>query len=510
MKTIRRQNARHDVRTGATLTEVLMSLLIMSIGVSTVALMFPISMRRTLVASQQTNSTIARFNAEALADVDPNFIHNPDGNFPPGAAIDTTPYNGSTFRGHSYLVDPLGYQEFNYDPVTPTNPLPGSPVIAPFPVGNSPRDFFGNNVPAFVNWPLPRRYTGATLFANPYCSLPGPPTAVQQLLIARTRATALVTQPDNWKVATEAQSVTPAGTGITSVTLDTEGDLSSVVVIDPATSLPTGISYRAVIYDIDGTHSETRMLIANPVGQTISWTDPLPSQFEVSPTTGATPNLGRIRVEQSDQVYTWMLSVRKRPSGSCNVDVVVFFKRNFDPNQERVFDAEFRKWKWINGANDYAGTLAQRAPGIAGVDDNGNGVVDEVSEFGYPLPGASAAESELPNAVVTLKVSSATPEEDRPKPQKGNYIYDTKNGLWYRIRAVQNEQYGVAGASGPEDWMDVVLDETIKLDSTEDLDGDGTLNLPGEDRNGDGAVTRGGAILHHSVVNVFPLEIKEP
>ena len=45
------------LRAGTTLTEVLMSLLIMSIGVMQVATLFPIAALRTLEANKQTNTT---------------------------------------------------------------------------------------------------------------------------------------------------------------------------------------------------------------------------------------------------------------------------------------------------------------------------------------------------------------------------------------------------------------------------------------------------------------------
>ena len=216
-------------RAGTSLTEVLMSLMIMSIGVVSVATLFPISALRTLEANKQTNSTIARFTAEALVDVDPQFVHNPDGTFPPGGA-DQTPYNSNAFRRQNYLVDPIGWQGFNEDPTTPGSPLPPSPIIAPPPTGNSPRDWFGNNIftlPAGSAFsPLSRRYTGASLFPTPY------PTTAAQWISAKATAAGLVAQPDNWKATGEGQfvdSVPPgATTGITGVTLDGDTDLSSV------------------------------------------------------------------------------------------------------------------------------------------------------------------------------------------------------------------------------------------------------------------------------------------
>lgn len=474
------------LRAGTTLTEVLMSLLIMSIGVMQVATLFPISALRTLEANKQTNTTISRFNIESLVDVDPQLIHNPDGFFPPGAAQDTTPYNGPSFRGQTYLVDPIGWQAFNFDPVNPANPLTPLSVSPPFPVITPPfpsgsfRDYFGNYVPTTVNWALPRRYTGATMFPAG-----GYPTSAAALITARIRAAELMVQPDNWKLVAEGQyEVGGPTTTITSVTLDGDVDLTSI-------NLALGNVYRVVIFDIDGTHSETRPLTAAPVAQSVSWTNPLPIRFEVSPSTGATPNIGKVRIEVADQVYSSMLSVRKRAGGAASIDVVVFFKRNFDPNHERVFEGDFRMWDM--GPNG--------VPGGAG-DDNGVNGVNDPGELGYP------GSDDVPNGIVTLKCPTSATDDERPNPRRGGYIYDTKNGLWYRIRAVQNKLFGV-GPGGTEDWVDVVLDESIKANNTEDLNNNGTLDAF-EDSNGDGAITRGGAIVHSNVANVFPLEIKVP
>ncbi len=504
----------HVARAGTSLTEVLMSLMIMSIGVVSVATLFPISAVRTLEANKQTNSKIASFTAEALKNVDPQIVHNPDGfypwpPYPAGAgATDQTPSGSNAFLRKSYLVDPIGWQAFNEDPATPGTPLLPFPIIAPPPTGVAPRDWFGNSIftlPAgSALAPLSRRYTGASLFPTPY------PTTAAQWIDAKARAAALVAQPDNWKATGEGQFVAPipatATTGITGVTLDGDTDLSSV---NPA----IGVVYRAVIYDVDGNHSEVRDSIRD--GMTVSysgtawevaWLNPLPARFN-SPTAGALPNIGKVRIEVADQIYTWMLSVRMRSSGE-SVDVVVFFKRNFDPNNERVFDAEFRKYKlWQNAKNDYddipPGSLTLRVPGVAGADENGNGTNDDVAEIGYP--GIYSIEQDVPNATVTIKVPSTAADDERPKLRRGNYVYDTKNGLWYRIRAVQNEQFGV-GPGSNEDWVDVVLDETIRLNSTEDLDGSGSLNLPGEDSNGNGVIDRGGVIVHPNVVKVLPLQ----
>ncbi len=499
------------VRAGTTLTEVLMSLMIMSIGVVSVATLFPIATLRTLEANKQTNSTITSFLANALVDVDPQFIHDPDGTFPnlgvgsPGL----TSYNGSTFRATNYFVDPLGWQSINRDNL--------QPAPSGIPVPYSLRDYFGAK-PSTVNIPLPRRYNGASLFPNyPGVISPYPSTATEALA-AVVRAGQLVTQPDSWKLVAEtsADTAVSATTNITSLTLDSEADLSS---IDPAmlTAAYPGVVYRAVIFDSDDArHSEVRYLTAVTTSPpTITWAagQPLPTIFESG-------NIGKVRIEHSDEIYTWMLSVRKRASGTTNVDVVVFFKRGFgNPDFENAHFAPFRTYTL--GLDGVPGTNLPIPPGPGGVtypigDDNRDGVANDIGEIGYPYSDDEPNNRVLVTFTLTedtngngsldagedMNVNGSLDTFDPPVLKRGGYVYDTRNGLWYRIRAIEGETAISAT---------LVLDEAIKANSTEDLNINGTLDPAfGEDSNFDTILQQGGAILHPRVVNVFPLEIKEP
>ena len=74
-------NSRHNLshpRAGVTLVEVLMSLLIMGIGVSSLITLFPISAKRVIEATNMTNATVLRFTAEAVIDSQPNLVFDPD------------------------------------------------------------------------------------------------------------------------------------------------------------------------------------------------------------------------------------------------------------------------------------------------------------------------------------------------------------------------------------------------------------------------------------------------
>ncbi len=106
---------QQNPRGGTTLTEVLMALLCMGIGVVAVASLFPIALLRSAQATQLTTATILRFNAETTIDLyngydttlpynsnnNRNLIYNPD--------LGTTSDTGIGDQNNTgYLIDPLG------------------------------------------------------------------------------------------------------------------------------------------------------------------------------------------------------------------------------------------------------------------------------------------------------------------------------------------------------------------------------------------------------------------
>ena len=105
------------VRAGATLTEVLMSLLIMSVGVLSVMSLFPISLLRTIQAAATTNASLLTGNAteELLARselLDGVPYWQPGQRYQPGALVTPLPPPGQTNSGTNriFLV-PAAYAD---------------------------------------------------------------------------------------------------------------------------------------------------------------------------------------------------------------------------------------------------------------------------------------------------------------------------------------------------------------------------------------------------------------
>ncbi len=311
-------------RGGTTLTEVLMSLLCMGIGVVAVASLFPIALLRSVQATQLTSGTILRFNAETLVDLldeydstlpynpanNRNLVFNPDIGVPSGAGVDAD----SGFQQHfnqTYLVDPLGAMVVRQEK--------GLNILYPDLVGNMKR-FDGLGV---IN-------QGRN----------------------ENNAAQMVTLPDSWVTMFDLD--TEAST-LTSVTIPSGSTMDYQQVLDTITSGSGQV--RLVLFSQDTNLSEVRILDdedndgnigtndnddVDQSSRTITWTGALPN-------TGKYASVPRVRIEVSERRYTWMLTVRNRSrvinttatnanyNLTANVDVVIFFRRTPSTEEEQSF-----------------------------------------------------------------------------------------------------------------------------------------------------------------------------
>lgn len=361
--------------TGVTLTEVLMSVLVMGIGVLSVITLFPISFLRSVQATNLTNATILRYNAESQIDLNrvlvdgvpqwqPNTAYavgdevvanplvptNPQSNNrlfratnggtsfddPPGQPTwdiivgNTTNDNGITWEtvDHSvYVIDPLGWN-----------------------LMGALQNEFGNDAGA-VAADAPTRFNVGFINDEP-------------------GAARFVRLPDSWIHITEA--VIGAATPTSVDLLNT--DLSDLSLDDPVTPADEPAS-RIVLLDDTGRNSIVRRITsftfdAPTTTTTLNWDEPVVGFTATS-----------ARVETEERRYTWMLTVRRLSDGTANINVVVFFRRNFAETDEEVFD--------VLGA------------------------------------GANINQLELDGPVPNLR--------------KGGFLFDVVNGRWYRIQELLNE-----------------------------------------------------------------------
>ena len=317
---------------GVTLTEVLMAMLIMSIGVVSVATLFPISVLRTVEATHLTNATLLRYNAESRIAMSRN-------------SETFSVLNVDRAYGNHYLIDPL--RSFMMD----------GPFGA-LGAGATPKVLGVGATPATLPIVLP----DDTHFFQRTPTVPDDEFGI----VLASEAAEIVSLPDSWVTHAIA---TPAVIGPNTITLPAETDLTSVPAV-PATLTPPAVSTavdpvvvsRVVFFDQTSRTSQVRSITdINTTTNVITWdsSQPLPAGLAV----------GEVWVQSHDRRYTWMLTVR-RLGRRASVDVVTFSNRAFSPEDEVA----------------YPGTLIQ-AVGFDGVpgdvgDDDSDDLFENRTEMG--------------------------------------------------------------------------------------------------------------------------------
>ena len=318
-------------RSGATLTEVLVSLLIMSIGIVSLTTMFPLSMLRTLKATQLTKGTDLRYNAEAFIKMNPRLLADPNGD---GITNPVPEY---------FVIDPFG--RFYAGDYLVNQGLPTAYPAIHDTFGNT-----GNSNPLPFNFQLGRNIGGTNRYNGGRSSL---------LL-----SDALAAVPDTWVHQYDGDATVPPTfttpgtvTGLIVSGLNTSGWAASFT---PPLAPPPAVPFacRAVIESLDGTSRQFRQ-ITSVTTDTISWSEDLDNNGAVDPGEDINGNgvidlyplpasftPGRVMIQAQERRYTFLLTCRKDPlddPATANVDVVVFADRSIDnpPEQEQLFPAQF-------------------------------------------------------------------------------------------------------------------------------------------------------------------------
>lgn len=307
-------------RAGATLSEVLISLMVMGIGVTSLALLISSSVLRSIQASQLTNATIHRLNAEELIGLFPRMVHDPDADANIAeheiqnnvGGVDNPLNTADGVNEGRFIVDPLGFT---------------SAAMTTAGINN----VFGNDNSAAPANPINRYHGG-----------------FNTALLAASASYL----PDTWQLAAKG-TVTSSTT--TSITVPAGIDLTTS---NSALNATNPVRVRVVMFSQNGRQSLTRELTSASINTgtyTISWIDPIPANvapFYVDTDSNGIPDalsLSRFRLETYDTRYSWLLTVRKTPNtanpgqGTANVDVVVFHKRAFAAAAEQVFTVK----SWI-------------------------------------------------------------------------------------------------------------------------------------------------------------------
>lgn len=489
-----------EVRRGVSLSEVLISLLVLSIGVVSVATLFPLSVLRTVQATQLTNGTQLRYNFEGLAGAKPELMGarpwEPRRQFVAGEYVFPSVPGSYVFEctntgmsgpiepawvyaagqatqdadtgqqwvarnARVYVVDPLGWEERNAELGNPAVPFAEAAASA------NVRNTFGR-----LNLDTP---AAVPPFASPQriLRLPGG--------VPGSMAGAAVL-PDSWTLQLESTDLS----GLTANSVQLTNSSSQLV----PTFAPGGtevdfqgthaaIFARITFFDVTGRASIVRPLsrieTASAGVETFEWTSPL-----IAPP-GVT--WVRARVETFDPRYSWMLAVRRSPSGAAYPTLVVFFRRSYAPEDELIHNTHFLA---LPPGGSYPGNGTDR-------------VVDlRVNAFGGISP--VLATTGAPGKPIVVVEYNPALGVGTPFLKRGSFICDAQNNRWYRV--VSYDEVSNARAAA------IALDQNLAASYEDSPPRPGAIvRLESPILESSGAYNNGvgGAILMRSIVDVFPM-----
>ena len=280
-------------RTGATLTEVLMSMMILSIGVLSLAAMFPIGILSSVRATQLTHAVTLKQNVASRIDLDPGLILDPDRD-----------HNQHNNAGSNYIIDPLGWIKLADANGDQNGQLDSGESAPPFGLVDANNNGQFDNGESFIGF---RHHSGYT---------------------TNLQAEALASLPDSW---TELASGPQAGfPDRNRVNIDPNTDLTAVNELALLTTTASGAQVPLRVMLVDPRDGQSHTSRINQVaGQMIKWNRQMP----MTPVK-AMEQVNEIRVQQQELKYSCLLTVRRENSGAASVDVVVFLRRNFTLEDE--------------------------------------------------------------------------------------------------------------------------------------------------------------------------------
>lgn len=302
-------------RRGVTLTEVLMSLMIMGIGVTAVATLFPIAALRSAQATKLTNAAILKRNVEAQLRAQPWIVFDPDGD-----SNYTEHFRDPANR--RYVIDPVGFY-------------------------TQKSGWFGNNGGTAVQV-LPRFDAGLA------SSTGLDATVAAELLALQQQASSAATLGDGWDTVVDTfaeELVLNGASQVVGVKLPTDVDLTDLQDVD-SESYTARLGYdpgltRVTVFSADSQFSEVDTVFRFSDPQTLLWSSGvLPPHFDFDGDgTLEDGEVGRVVIQtKRTSDFSWILTIRRGGDGrTSGVDVVVMFNNGRIPEDEQVYESTFIK-----------------------------------------------------------------------------------------------------------------------------------------------------------------------
>ncbi len=377
------------IRSGVTLIEVLMSLMIMSIGVTSVMVLFPIAVLRSIQSTQLTNAAILNYNVEAQLRGNEKMIFDPDGNLDLATSVIqrqqalSEHYRTAAFR--NYIVDPVGFHAFfgvDNDGNTTVNAADDAWARS---FGNDGTQAgFQLGTPPTIVVPSLRRYDGRVLsqLGNvDETTVLSTSLSSNQIYALQSLSSKLARLGDGktLQLDTFAEG-TPLVRTIAGLPYFVGVQLPATVTSDDLVGIPTSATSNPgnlipdpevaeiVVFSEDGRLSQTFPLTQiTPLSRKVYWSEYDDDVANTAPFDFNKNGFGDIRglpIEFGGRIgrvilrsvrtadFSWLLTVRRGSDGQARgVDIVIRYHSGVSPEDERVFPASFVKGLNFVGVN---------------------------------------------------------------------------------------------------------------------------------------------------------------
>jgi len=350
-----RVNSNHPPM-GATLVEVLMSLLILAIGVVPIFTLFPISLLSSIKANQLTTTRLFADQVAATIIANPELVYGatgwkPDTSYASGSIITAViPAGSNSPSSRTYFATIAGGQSGFTEP-DPWQTSPGSSTTDNTITWASRTLPTTQNTASFV----PYRYVvdpyGVMLIdpavKNDFGNQEGSPAGTARVLRINSgignelsAITAKFSSPDTW---TTVETAVPTSVVTVDDSSPSDGIADAAVLefpssMDMSSYTNNGLS-RLVVISLDGRRSAVGYVKAPPTTSKLK-VDSILLAGTTNPT-DITNSIGQVRLEIYERRYTWLGAVQRNENGGAHLQIAVCFNRAFRTQDEQLYNYTF-------------------------------------------------------------------------------------------------------------------------------------------------------------------------
>ncbi|MBR9804426.1 hypothetical protein GYB59_23255 [bacterium] len=392
-------------RQGATLVEILMSLMVMSIGLVSVASLFPLSMMRSIQATQLTNAAMLHYQCEDYTRAFPGltFNHYDGSGIVPNSEMQASSPTIRRFREGAGAINPTVF----------LRSLPLTFVKVVDPIGAS---FYRNTAPAdaitFGKDPYGLHDSNTNFMFQATRTNAGFDVMNLGDDTGRNLAFSMFGSTDSWSesvLSNEITIVDPLNITLDDIRTDDMASFAGAI---------GSVTGRAIIYDRTGKQSHVTQ-VTNVAGQNVQLTKAIPNN-------GLYTAIPEVRLELLEPRYTCLITVRRQlmnlgPDGTPGEDSV-------DDDGDGTAD-NFPEIGWP-GTDDEVRNLGADLVVFFRRDFSPFG--EQVYEAGNLIRGSNAPNGTQP---ITIRWDGGK-EDSRPRLQSGGWVFDPVNGYWYQLTSV--------------------------------------------------------------------------